>query len=307
MIHSEIYLYELSCGHNPRLFQDNDIRWFDELNDWKNKITKVINTKSCYKDAGIDVYESLSEIHGNAARIYFYISEDKSTLEKAAQNFLKAAHYALRIGVIQRVSRWIALAGRVWVRLKNSELSLQALKLSEKLAKTDLTTGHSDNFCQAVTSEINLLRGEYLLLIENDRVKALENFIQALKGSVYLGLNRRICDSLFNISRCSQKLGNLSIQEGLSRVFPEEEKLIDSNIKKLNPTSNHNSEKVLELLCNLYARKDSPTWFQVRDEFSTLAADIWQTWHQDTSETQVNTIHPIAEKIKKETWLCQVE
>ncbi len=307
LIHSEIYLYELSCGHNPRLFQDNDIRWFDELNDWKNKITKVINTKSCYKDAGIDVYESLSEIHGNAARIYFYISEDKSTLEKAAQNFLKAAHYALRIGVIQRVSRWIALAGRVWVRLKNSELSLQALKLSEKLAKTDLTTGHSDNFCQAVTSEINLLRGEYLLLIENDRVKALENFIQALKGSVYLGLNRRICDSLFNISRCSQKLGNLSIQEGLSRVFPEEEKLIDSNIKKLNPTSNHNSEKVLELLCNLYGKKDSPTWFQVRNEFSTLAADIWQTWHQDTSETQVNTIHPIAEKIKKETWLCQVE
>ena len=307
LIRSEIYLYELSCGHNFNLWQNNQVDKWPELTRWKNQITKVLNTKSCYKDAGLDVYESLSEIHGNAARIYFYISEDKATLEEAAQNFLKAAHYALRIGLIRRVSRWIALAGRVWVRLKNSELSLQALKLSEKLAKTDLTAGHSDNFCQAVISEINLLRGEYLLVIENDEVTALENFIQALKGSVYLGLNRRICDSLFNISRCSNKLGNLSIQEGLSRVFPEEEKLCKSNIKKLNPMSNHNSEKVLELLCNLYSKEHSPTWFQVRNQFSTLAAEIWQTWHQDTSEDQVNSIHPIAEKIKNETWLSQVE
>ncbi len=307
LIRSEFYLYELSCGHNPDFFQDNGRNNWFELNKYKNSVINVINTRSCYKDAGLDVYESLSEIHGNAARVYFYISEDQSTLKEAAQNFLKAAHYALRIGLIQRVSRWIALAGRVWVRLKNSELSLQALKLSEKLAKTDLTTGHSDNFCQAVISEINLLRGEYLLLIENNQVTALESFIQALKGSVYLGLNRRICDSLFNISRCSENLGNISIQEGLSKVFSEEEKPIKSNIKKLNPMSNHNSEKVLELFCHLYARKDSPTWFQVRKEFSTLAAEIWQTWHQDTSENNLNTIHPIAEKIRKGSWLSQVE
>ena len=112
---------------------------------------------------------------------------------------------------------------------------------------------------------------------------------------------------MFNISRCSNKLGNFSIQEGLSRVFPEEEKLIKSNIKKLNPMSNHNSEKVLELLCNLYARKGSLTWFQVRNEFSILAAQIWQTWHQDTSETEEKTIHPIAKKIKEGTWLHQVK
>ena len=307
LIRSEFYLYELSSGHNFSLLQNSQVDKWQELNIWKKNIMGVIGKRSCYKDAGLDVYESLSEIHGNAARIYFYISEDKVTLEEAAQNFLKAAHYALRIGLIQRVSRWIALAGRVWVRLKNSELALEALRLSEKIAKTDLTTGHSDNFCQAVTSEINLLRGEYLLLIENNEVIALENFIQALKGSVYLGLNRRMCDSLFNISRCSNKLGNFSIQEGLSRVFPEEEKPIKSNIKKLNPMSNHNSEKVLELLCNLYARKGSPTWFQVRNEFSILAAQIWQTWHQDTSETEEKTIHPIAKKIKEGTWLHQVK
>ncbi|MBV6625364.1 MAG: hypothetical protein KI793_20950 [Rivularia sp. (in: Bacteria)] len=306
LIHSEIYLYELSAGHNPKLFQEIHTNYPIDFNEWHEKIIKVRNTNSCYKDAGLDVYESLSEINGNIARMYFYISDDVTELKKVPGMFLKAAYYALRIGLIQRVSRWIALAGRVWVRLKNEGFALQALNLSKKLAKTDLTTGHSDNFCQAVLSEIYLLEGEYLLLLQNDEVIALENFIQALKGSVYLGLNRRIGDSLFNIYRCSEKLGHLSIKEGLSRVFSEEEKLIRVNIKKLNPMSNHNSEKVLEMLCNLYTREDNPTWFQVRNNFSELAANIWQTWHQDTSENQAVTIHPIAKIIEEGRWLCQV-
>ncbi|MEA5595124.1 hypothetical protein [Rivularia sp. UHCC 0363] len=307
LIRSEIYLYELSCGQNPEFFQDNCTNNWLELKEWKYRIRGAINTNSYYKDAGLDVYESLSEIHGNAARIYFYISQNRKTLEQAADNFLKAAYYALRIGLIQRVARWIALAGRVWVRLGDSKLSLQALKLSEKLAKTDLTTGHSHNFCQAVLSETSLLKGEYLLLIEDNAVAALDDFIQALKGSTYLGLNRRICDSLFNISRCSEKLGHLSIKEGLNRVFPEAEKLVEVNKKKLNPISNNTSEKVLDLLCDLYSREDNPTWFQVRDEFSTLAAEIWQRWHQDTSQPGVETTHPIAERIKNETWLSQID
>ncbi|MGB3639185.1 MAG: hypothetical protein WBA39_16655 [Rivularia sp. (in: cyanobacteria)] len=307
LIHSEFYLYELSSGHNFDLLQNSQVEKWKELETWKKKIQAVIKTPSCYKDAGLDVYESLSEIHGNVARIYFYLADDRKNLEEAAKNFLKAAYYALRIGLVQRVSRWIALAGRVWVRLNNNKLAFQALKLSDKLAKTDLTTGHSDNFCQAVLSEINLLRGEFLLLIEDNEIAALENFIQALKGSVYLGLNRRICDALFNIYRCSEKLGNLSIKEGLNRVFSQEEKLVKSNFKKLNPMSNHNSEKVLELLYDLYNKKGSPTWFQVRNEFSILAAQIWQTWHQDTSESEEKTIHPIAKKIKEGTWLRQVK
>ncbi|MEM7726333.1 MAG: hypothetical protein AAF208_08160 [Cyanobacteria bacterium P01_A01_bin.45] len=312
LIQSEIYLYELSCGHQVDLFQNKKINQWLELNEWKSKIRSVINTNSCYKDAGLDVYESLSEIHGNAARIQFYLCDDKDILEETATNFIKAAHYALRIGLTQRVSRWIALAGRAWVRLGNGKLSLQALKLAEKLAKTDLTTGHSYNFCQSVLSEISLLHGEYLLLVEDNPVQALENFLGALKGSVYLGLNRRICDSAFNISRCSYQLSNLSVKEGLNWVFKEEEKLITSNQNKLNPMSNHTSEKVLDLLCNLSSREDNPTWFQVRKEFSTLAAQVWQTWHDDTlnietqTQTKKATIHPIAQKIENQTWLSQI-
>ena len=71
--------------------------------------------------------------------------------------------------------------------------------------------------------------------------------------------------------------------------------------------SNNNSEKALELLCKLYGKKDNPTWFQARKEFSVLAAQIWQTWHQDTSENNLNSIHPISKEIEEGTWLCQVE
>ncbi|MBW4596251.1 MAG: hypothetical protein KME46_25935 [Brasilonema angustatum HA4187-MV1] len=306
LIHSEVYLYELSCGHKPELFESSSRGKWLELEEWNNKIRSAIKPGSCYKDPGLDVYQALSEIYGNAARIDFYLCNDKNTLERTAEYFQRAAYYASRIGLTQRVSRWLALAGRVWVRLGDNNLSRQTLKFADKLARTDLTAGHSHNFCQAVLSEIHLLDGEYSLLINDDATKALERFLEALKGSVYLGLNRRICDALFNISRCSNKLSNFSTKEGLSRVFKEEDHLSELNKSKLNPMSNHTSEKVLDLLCNLWNREDNPTWFQVRREFSDLAAQTWQGWHCDTSESGATTKHPIAERIKSGSWLCQV-
>lgn len=70
--------------------------------------------------------------------------------------------------------------------------------------------------------------------------------------------------------------------------------------------SNHTSEKVLDLLYSLWSREDNPTWFHVRGEFSTLAAQTWQGWH-DTSKPGTITKHPIAEKILSESWLCQID
>ncbi|MGI2907239.1 hypothetical protein [Tolypothrix sp. VBCCA 56010] len=306
LIQSEVYLYELSCGHNPDLFESSKRSKWLGLEAWDSKIRDAIKPGSCYKDPGLDIYQALSEIYGNVARIEFYLCDERNTLEKAAEYFLRAAHYASRIGLTQRVSRWLALAGRVWVRLGDDNLPKQASKFADQLAKTDLTVGHSHNFCQAVLSEISLLDGEYLLLIQNDPTNALECFLKALKGSVYLGLNRRICDALFNISRCSKKLGNFSTKEGLSRVFKEEDQLTELNKGKLNPMSNHTSEKVLDLLCSLSSREDNPTWFQVRGEFSQLAAQTWQGWHRDTSKPGSTTKHPIAKRMESESWLRQV-
>ncbi|WP_416212279.1 hypothetical protein [Nostoc sp. DedSLP03] len=308
LIQSEIYLYELSCGHKPDLFECKQrSNWLKlELENWKTEIKNTIEQGSCYKDPGLDIYKALSEIYGNAARIEFYLSDDKEILEKAADDFLRAAHYALRIGSTQRVTRWLALAGRVWIRLGKSQLSIQAYKLADKLANADLTTGHSQNFREAVLSEIYLLHGEYLLLIQNEPLNALICFLKSLKGSVYLGLNRRICDALFDIFRCSKKLGNLSTKEGITRVFMQEDQLTESNKGKLNPTSNRTSEKVLDLLYLLWNREDNPSWFQIQGEFSKLATDIWQGWHTDTSNPETITKHPIAKRIEDESWLCQI-
>jgi transcriptional regulator with XRE-family HTH domain len=306
LIQSEVYLYKLSSGHEPNLFEFSKRSKWLGLEEWDNKIRDGVKLGSCYKDPGLDVYQALSEIYGNIARIEFYLSNDKKTLEEAAVYFLKAAHYALRIGLTQRMARWLALAGRVWVRLGDGNLSKQALIFAEKIAKADLTSGHSNNFRQAVLSEIYILDGEYLLLIEDEPTKALERFLEALKGSVYLGLNRRICDALFNISRCSTKLSNFSIKEGLSRVFKEDEQLVEFNKSKLNPMSNHTSEKVLDLLCRLWNGEDNPTWFQVRGEFSRLAAQTWQGWHRDTASPGATTKHPISERIESESWLIQL-
>ncbi len=303
---SEIYLYELSCGHEPNLFESRQRSKWLELEGWDSKIKSAIKPGSCYKDPGLDIYKALSEIYGNAARIEFYLSDDKNTLEKAVEHFLKAAHYASRIGSTQRVTRWLALAGRVGVRLGDGQLSIQAFKFADKFANASLTTGHSENFRQAVLSEISLLHGEYLLLIQNDPTNALECFLKALKGSVYLGLNRRICDALFDIFRCSKKLGNFSTKKGFTKVFMGEEQLIESNKGNLNPTGNRTSEKVLDLLCYLWSRENNPSWFQVQGEFSKLATDIWQGWHSDTSKPGTTTKHPIAKRIENESWLCQI-
>ncbi|WP_375494426.1 hypothetical protein [uncultured Nostoc sp.] len=305
LIQSDIYLYELSCGHESNLFESSKRSKWLGLSEWDSKIRGAIKPGSCYKDAGLDVYKALSEIYGNIARIELYLCDDRNILEQAAEYFLKAAHYGLRIGLTQRMTRWVALAGRVWVRLGNDHLSIQALHFAKKLANNDLTTGHSENFRQAVLSEINLLQGEYQLLIQNNPIEALECFLKALKGSVYLGLNRRMCDALFNIFRCSKKLGNFSTKKGLSSVFQGEYQLIQSNKSELNKMNNSTSEKVLDLLCSLWSREDNPTWFQVRGEFSKLAADIWQGWHLDT-KPGTTTKHPIAERIESESWLCQV-
>ncbi len=305
LIQSEIYLYELSYGHEENLFTTSKRTEWLGLEEWERKIKSVIKPGSCYKDPGLDIYQALSEIYGNVARINFYLCDDRSTLEKAAEYFLKAAHYALRIGLTQRASRWIALAGRVWVRLGDDNLPLQASKLADKLAKTDLTAGHSHKFCQSVLSEIYLLDGEYALLIQNDNVSALKCFLKALKGAVYLGLNRRICDALFNISRCSETLGNVSTKKGLSMVFNKEDQLNESNKDKLNEMKIPTSEKVLDLLSGLWNREDNPTWFHVRDDFSKLAVEIWQEWHLDL-DSGATSKHPVAERMENKSWLSQV-
>ncbi|MHC5732891.1 MAG: hypothetical protein ACYTXY_54420, partial [Nostoc sp.] len=80
LIQSDIYLYELSCGHESNLFESSKRSKWLGLEEWDSKIRGAIKPGSCYKDAGLDVYKALSEIYGNIARIELYLCDDRNIL-----------------------------------------------------------------------------------------------------------------------------------------------------------------------------------------------------------------------------------
>lgn len=307
LIRVEIHLYKLSCGHvSELLFNSTERQGWLNLKEQEKTIIEGMKRSSFYKDPGMDIYHALSEIHGNTARMEFYLSDDRYVLEESVDYFLKAAHYALRIGLTQRASRWLALAGRLYIRLGDDKLAFQTYKLASKLASSDLTAGHSNQFREAIYSEINLLHGEYFLSFKDNASDALEKFLISLKGASYLGLSRRICDALFNIYRCSTNLSDLSIKEGLSRVFKGDMQLTDANSDKLNPGGNHTSEQALSLLYDLWSESGNSNFYLERERFRKLAVAIWQGWHESSSEARVSTEHPVVRRIKSGLWLRRV-
>jgi hypothetical protein len=301
LLHTERILYELSLGNRLELF-DNEKRseWLN-LEQWKKNIYSAIKPGTFYKDPGVDIYHALSEIYGNCARIELYLSDNSKVLENAADNFLRAAHYALRIGYKQRASRWFALAGRVWLRLNDEEKSKQSLNLAKKLAFSNLTSWHDFNFRQAICSEISLLEGEILLVLENKPSQAINWFLKALKGAIHLRLNRRMCDAMINISRCSQKLGDRSVKTDLDQIFshPSDD---------VFPYDNRSTEIVMKFIKHLLEREDNPRWSSVSEDFANTAAQMWQDWHDIGGKTEINhSQHPIAAKIINGTLYVQIK
>ena len=319
LINVEIYLYELSSGRNLALFNDNKRKEYINLNEQVEQIINAINKQNFYKDSGSDIYFSLAEITGNTARIDFYLSNERAIIEECRQNFLQAAYYASRIGATRRMARWISLAGRASIRLKDGEFARQALEFSNHLLNKTLNYECKENFKDAIFSETYILEGEYNLLEKNKPSEALVKFFKALKGAIYLGLNRRILDSLFNIYRWCETSDNVSIvsiKEAI-KIFSEQNTNL-GNIKNnlLNPTENGTSQKALGLLIKLESFEDSIKCSQpqVKDEIIKVIKDVWNGWHTDSEQSTIKdeTQHPIADLIdrkdkdKKLIWLKQL-
>ncbi|MGL4758351.1 MAG: hypothetical protein ACRCXZ_03370, partial [Patescibacteria group bacterium] len=96
LFESETQLYGLSCGSdsNLKLEQKPWRNWSEESH--KEIIKTLSSSDSFYPDAGMDIFQSLSEIFGNSARLDFYLSTTKNEVEQAVNNFLKAAYYSSR-------------------------------------------------------------------------------------------------------------------------------------------------------------------------------------------------------------------
>jgi hypothetical protein len=328
LFESEILLYSLSCSRN--LFADSEGKRLylessqnsdtfassqnllansDERNRWlvekHNDIVKSLNPKVLYQDPGIDTYLALSEIYGNIARMDFYLSQTPEELERATESCLKASHYASRIGAKQRTSRWLALAGRVQVRLGNRSKSKQLLEFAREMAQIGISPYQDEKVQQALLSEVQILEGERLLMLEDNFAEALPHFLDSLKGAMYLSFTRRISDALYNIARCSKRLGSISFAESIDKKFENLSNLDEEERRKLNPSENTISRLSLELLIKLRHESSSSSWLDVKDQFLVAASSIWQTWHE-SSNPGAGTKHSISQAIEAESFLGRI-
>ncbi len=282
LIRSDILLYQLSRGEGAYLssaIKDSE----NFLQVQSKEILLDINPNGLFQDQGVDTYLSFSEIYGNTARVIFYLSQRKAEIEQASKYFLIAACYSMKIGSKQKTARWLALAGRTQVRLGNREKSIQLLNTSKELANQGLQYSQDPKLKAAILSEMEILEGEYMTLIDYNYEEAIKHFILALKGSIYLGFGRRIADSLYGIARCIDKVDiekvNLYARDeevfGLGINFFQQN---DWN-KKYNPTSNQISESALHVMKNTLCN-ENPHDLSTKNYFLHYVALIWQAWDE---------------------------
>lgn len=325
LLESEILLYSLSSGLD--LFNDPTAEIFPfeyqakqdtydrddflKSSDSRNKclqamhdkIVNALDPKVLYQDPGIDTYLALSEIYGNTARFDFYLSNDAKELKKAVENCLQAAHYALRVGAKQRTSRWLALAGRLQVRLGDKVTAYQLYTFAKEVAQ--INPHPDERMQQAILSEVQILKGEIFVVLEDNSTAALPHFLQALRGATYLAFNRRIADALYNISRCSERLGSVSINEIIDENFNNFNSLDEIEKRKLNPSDNITSYAVIDLLKKVSHDGAYSSWRDTQVDFLSKASEIWQKWH-DTAALDSNSRYPISLAIQEKRLLCPV-
>jgi hypothetical protein len=324
LLEAEEYLYQLSSGQGyvfdskPEDKQKNLEQTVQDIIDSIGNGKDTIGNNKFYKDPGMDVHYSLSETYGNIARFNFYFSDSQYILEKVKTNFLNAAYHASRIGYNRRTARWIALAGRASVRLKDEKFAQEAIALSTTIINLELNTQYQPIFHDALLSETNLLRGEYYFM-KQENEKALYCFLRSLKGSVYLGLSRRLSDSLYNISRCARKISNKMVEsvltssespflEFLPNAFvTNSEKKLQLEMDKFNPQGNPASAAAIRLLNELCQDVENkrPTWANVAALFLAESQNIWQSWYDETANKS-NQKHSVVILLEEGKWLAPI-
>lgn len=315
---TEQKLYQLSSGSDEKLFDGGTDFWEDWLVKAKSSIDRYLFTKASLStpnpdypsDPDVDVYQSLGTIHSIAGRWLFYLGQSEYELQLAYQYFLKAAHYFSRIGLVHRVSRCLAIAGRAQVRMKNYELADQLREDAYGLLRKHLHEGQRDAFIQSILSEIYLLEAEYELHAKSDYLKGLELSLRGLKGAMWLGLARRTSDNLHNIWQCAQYLGDKNVEPLLKKVFPilwtsEDLQTIKEKRERLNPLENRIAEDVSARLAEIKKRAHDQTWSQVAHQFQKMSSNIWHQWYRESAD-DLSGQHPIGKLIDDDEFLKPV-
>jgi hypothetical protein len=295
----------------------------------KTDLKKSIDKTS---DPGYDIHYSLGSYYLTTSRLLFYVGKNKEEFDSAFNRSIQAAYYFQRIGLSRKMQRSIILAGRISARVETDQSKEQAKKckvLSESLLEQsiiDLNLPKNDTeLGLSLKSRLNLLKGEYKKATTVDKQEIFICYLKSLRGSLWLGLNRHLADTLYIVSKHIKGLSNLEIDAGIKEVFPElfieelkEDE--DKNLTKFSPDQidfftmdltrnakkNKMAENIVRQLLRLYDPSiEAPTNTDIAKVLNDLSCEMWNTWHHNSTR-DIESSHPFVDKIKHDTFLNEV-
>lgn len=319
LFEGEKKLLDFSAGTNQLLFDADLNHWQEFIQGAKAEIIDFLrehqglNMEANVSSFGLsfEAYQSLGTIHAIAGRWLFYLGQTKDEMELACEYFLRSCHYFSRVGLKQRVARYLAIAGRTQVRLGNKQKVDYFIWTARNLVETNLHMGQRDAYQQSMLSEIYLLEGEAALLLESNPPKGLRCSLRGLKGAMWMGLARRSADNLYNIARCAEQLDSIDVESELRDVFPvlwEAGRYNTQKLKnqRLNPLKNDISEGIVDLLFNIRENSAACSWAEVSHRLKLGARNVWETWHRDAVKGAAS-VHPIVALMDRGEFLSSLQ
>jgi hypothetical protein len=304
------YLIELNFQHFLRGDSEiflNHQKWRTELQDALIQLSTHIDDckQACGRFAS-DIYANASELYGRLARLNFCCcnGDEIDELEAAVKYFLMAAHCSAKTGHRHRAAHWISNASRTCVRLGEGDRAKSFADLAERIINLASEPTYSPEYQEAIIAEVNIARGERLLLIEKDPTGALDYFLQTLKGAIYIGFVRLIADSLYNIARASRDLGNYRIKKSFASAFGKHELKNNWHLNEESQSWRENkiAAEVIQFINDI--KKDND-WSFVSIQFKEEAQKIWHSLANFSDPTS-NITHPVEEQIETEQFLNRV-
>ena len=241
-----------------------------------------------------DVYLCASEIFARAGRLEFTFATEveEKYLEQSVDNLLMAAYYSSKVGEHQRTAHWLANASRVYCRLGNGDNAGKLANIAERVLKRAIDQRYGLQYKEAIMAEVDISRGEKLLLIEQEPLLALQSFGKAVQGASYLGFVRLLADSLYNVSRAAEDLDSAVDVDVVLGHYGNEKKQPPNRIVK----------EVVDFLVNL---DQTLLWSDVAVQFRQQAQKIWHHWAVTVADNQ-NVVHPLEGKIIEGSYLQRV-
>jgi len=298
----------LQCFYrgDPEIFS-NHKKWRAELREALSQLSAYID--DCKQDCGrfaSDTYINASELCGRLARLNFCCCnvDEIEDLESAVKYSLMAAYCSAKTGLQHRTAHWISNASRACVRLGEGDRAQGFADLAERIIGRVSEPTYSPEYQAAIRAEVNIARGERLLLIEKDSTRALDYFLRSLKGSIYIGFVRLIADNLYDIARASKDLGNYRIKKSFTSA-------LGKNDLKTNWLLNEEGQSwrenkiAAEVIQFINAINKDDDWSFVSAQFKEQAQKIWRGL-ANFNDPSHSARHPIEEQMETEQFLHRV-